>query len=97
MKKIKQGENYLNDLKRMMTMMQKKGVSSAITFKFSSRIQSESLAWDSGVYQAIMTHPERGEKIQYAEFNILMEKNNGVWKIKLDSDRPTTKEEFDKL
>lgn len=97
MKKIKRGENYLSDLNRMMTMMGKKGVSSAITFKFSSRIQSENLAWDRGVYQAIMTHPERGEKIQYAEFSVLLEKIDGQWKIKMDSDRPATKQAFDNL
>ncbi len=97
MKKIKQGEKYLSGLKRMMNMMEKKGVSSEIHFKFSSRIQSGNLAWDSGIYQSIMSHPERGEKTQYAKFNVLLEQIDGIWKIKMDNDRPSTKEEFNKL
>ncbi len=94
MNKVIPAEEYLNSIKRMMG---KKGVSSTITFKFRSRIQSDDQAWESGVYKAVMLHPEKGEKVQYADFNVLLQKVDGIWKIKLDHDRPSTQAAFDDL
>ena len=97
MNKVIPGERYFNSIKRMMGMMGKKGVSSTITFKFRSRIQSDDQAWESGVYKAVMLHPDKGEKVQYADFNVLLQKVDGIWKIKLDHDKPSTQVAFDDL
>ena len=97
MKKIETGSKYFNQLKRMMGMMKKKGVSSELDFRFSSRIQSDDYAMDKGIYRAEMDHPERGKMVNYAEFNVLLNKVNGNWKISFDQDIPSTEEAYNKL
>lgn len=97
MKIIQAGSEYLSELKRMMGSMKSKGVTSNLNFRFSSRIQSADLAMDKGIYRAEMYHPERGKMINYAEFNVLLKKIEGSWKIVFDQDIPSTESAYNQL
>jgi ketosteroid isomerase-like protein len=97
MKKIETGTDYFNQLKRMMGMMKEKGVTSKLDLRFSSRIQSADFAMEKGIYRATMNHPERGKTVNYAEFNVLLIKVNGSWKISFDQDIPSTEDAYNQL
>lgn len=91
---VGQGAPYLEQMEDRMDRMARAGMSSSLEFKFTSRLRSENTAWESGIYRVVMTHPERGEKVQYAEFNVLLKKMDGHWKISMDADRTSSEEAF---
>ena len=97
MNKIETGADYFNQLKRMMGMMKKKGVTSELDFRFSNRFQSAGFAMEKGIYRAEMNHPERGKMVSYAEFNVLLTKVDGNWKIYFDQDIPSTEDAYNQL
>lgn len=96
-KRIIEGDAYLGSMKRMIGMMNKKGVSSKLEFRFNSRIVDGDYAWESGIYRAEMHHPERGINVAYAEFDVVLQKQDGHWKIKVDRDTPSTEDAFNAI
>ena len=95
--KIEEGDVYLSKLQRLMSMMSKKGASSDIEFRFQSRVVDGNLAWERGVYKAVMSHPTRGLMTNYAEFSVVLIKTQGQWKILMDRDAPTNESAFEQL
>ena len=92
---LENGPKYLSNLKSMMQNMSTKGITSEIKLFFNSRLHRETHAWDSGVYKAVMNHPQKGKMTQYAEFSVLLKREDGKWKIALDSDKSITQQEFE--
>ena len=54
--------------------------------RFDKRIGSNTREWESGYYKSTVIQPGKEARVYYGKFFVLLEKENGVWKILLDAD-----------
>jgi ketosteroid isomerase-like protein len=70
----------------------------SIELRFLNRVASESQAYEVGVYKTTMTTPDGGSRHYYGKFQVVLRKENGTWKILVDSDtsegRTITEKDF---
>jgi ketosteroid isomerase-like protein len=53
---------------------------------FTERIAKGDLAFDVGIYKATTTSPDGKSNSYYGRFHVVLRKENGVWKILVDTD-----------
>ncbi len=56
-----------------------------IEFSFLSRAQKENWAYEIGIYK-LTRYEGSNERSFYGKFNVMLKKESGIWKIKIDSD-----------
>jgi len=54
--------------------------------RFDKRIGNENKAWESGYYKGTVLRPGKDNRVYFGRFFVLLEKEDGVWKILLDAD-----------
>ena len=62
-------------------------VKATIDFRFTQRIESLQLAHESGIYKLDIIDNIGKKTTLYGKFEVTLRKENGVWKILVDSDR----------
>ncbi|HAO46753.1 MAG TPA: hypothetical protein PLZ45_01495 [Ferruginibacter sp.] len=66
--------------------------------RFDKRISNGSRAWESGYYKGTVIPEGKEPRSYYGRFYVLLEKENGVWKILVDADtgKDATEENFNR-
>jgi ketosteroid isomerase-like protein len=57
-----------------------------LELRFTERINSTSSAVDVGVYKTSVTRPDGTSRSSYGRFHVVLRKENGIWKILVDTD-----------
>ena len=57
-----------------------------IELRFLERIADEKSAYEVGIFKVTITTPNESPRIFYGKFHVTMRKENGTWKILVDSD-----------
>ncbi len=78
-------DTYTTNYARMFERMKKEQTHSTITLRFSRRLSDSTRAFEEGYYK--MVYPYKGKfETGYGKFTVILTKENGQWKIMLDSD-----------
>jgi len=64
----------------------KRNGSSEFELRFDKRISNGSNAWESGFYKGTYTQEGKALRSWYGRFYVILEKENGAWKILVDAD-----------
>ncbi len=66
--------------------------------RFDKRISNGSKAWESGYYKGVVSREGSPPYTYYGRFFVVLEKENGVWKILVDADtdKGANEESFNK-
>lgn len=54
--------------------------------RFDKRISNGTMAWETGYYKGTVMQPEKEPRYYYGRFYVVLEKENGTWKILVDAD-----------
>ena len=54
--------------------------------RFDKRICNGTKAWESGFYKGTVLYPGKPSRVYYGRFFVVLEKEEGAWKIILDAD-----------
>jgi ketosteroid isomerase-like protein len=57
-----------------------------LELRFTERINNASTAVDVGVYKTTVTRPDGSSRSSYGRFHVILRKENGIWKILVDTD-----------
>lgn len=66
--------------------------------RFDKRISNGTMAWESGYYKGTVMQPGKEPRYYYGRFYVVLEKENGTWKILVDADtgKNANEENFNK-
>ena len=78
--------DYIEGNKNSFQKKRQQGNTSHLTLRFFERITSENKATERGIYRNIHNKNTPDERISYGQFFVLLQKEEGVWKILLDYD-----------
>lgn len=99
-KSIRIGEAYAQSQQRSAFRSKRNGAKRSIAFSFTERFASEDHAFEQGYYKVNWENPKHGKGISYGEFQVILKKVEGQWKILVDSDTShdgqLTEEDFKK-
>ncbi len=62
------------------------GIKVDLDLRFTERIASNDLAVEVGIYKTTYTTPEGTTSDHYGRFHVVLRKENGAWKILVDTD-----------
>lgn len=96
--KIESGEAYLKSLGKLFEQIKQMNIEIDIKFSIISSATSADKVYQTGYY-VFSTKSKEGKSFNpmgYAAFNVILTKENGTWKISLDTDKKAkiTYEEF---
>lgn len=65
--------------------------------RFDKRIANGNKAWETGYYKGTVMEPGKETRTYYGRFFVVLEKENGLWKIIVDADtgKGATRESFE--
>lgn len=91
-------EKYFPPNKRNDTVSSNTRVSRLFELRFDTRICNGNKAWETGYYKGTVTEAGKEKRIYYGRFFVVLEKEEGVWKIMVDADtaKEATAENFNK-
>jgi len=58
----------------------------SIALRFIERITSATQAYEVGIYKVTVKQPDQEARQYYGKFHVVLRKENGIWKILVDSD-----------
>ena len=64
----------------------KRNGSTTFELRFDKRISNGNNAWESGFYKGTFTQEGKAPRSWYGRFYVMLEKENGTWKILVDAD-----------
>lgn len=62
------------------------GTTRTLDLRFTERIANSRLAMEVGIYKTTVTHKTGKVESFYGRFHVVMRKENGIWKILVDTD-----------
>lgn len=76
--------------------IEKKKTGWIFELRFDKRISNGANAWESGYYKGTIKQEGKDSRSYYGRFFVVLEKENGTWKILVDADtgKEATKENF---
>jgi hypothetical protein len=76
----------------------KKGGNRIFVLRFDKRISNGTKAWESGFYKGTMMQEGKEPRSYYGRFYVVLEKEDGTWKILVDADthKEANEENFNK-
>jgi opacity protein-like surface antigen len=76
----------------------KRNGSTLFELRFDKRISNGSNAWESGFYKGTFSQEGKSPRSWYGRFYVMLEKENGTWKILVDADtgKEANEENFQK-
>ena len=85
-KKILNWEEYYNQQSEQMSRNKADGAKFSIELHFTERIANANQAIDVGIYKTTVTRKDGSVKSFYGRFHVVLRKENGIWKILVDTD-----------
>jgi ketosteroid isomerase-like protein len=85
-KQILTWSEYLEQQDKMNKRMAADGLSMTLDLHFTERIATSDRAIDVGIYKTTMTDKTGKSQSYYGRFHVVLRKENGVWKILVDTD-----------
>ena len=82
---IKDYEKYFPSVKPEAASEQKRP-ERLFELRFDKRISNGTMAWETGYYQGAVIQMGKEPRYYYGRFFVVLEKENGVWKILVDAD-----------
>lgn len=79
------GKEYKDKNLEVFNNWNAKRVDQKIEFSFISRVQKEGYAYEIGIYKLTRTNGTLSNSY-YGKFNVILRKENGIWRIMSDSD-----------
>jgi ketosteroid isomerase-like protein len=61
-------------------------IKAALELRFLNRVHSKDIAYETGILKIKMTDNNGKPAIIYSKFQVLLKKENGIWKIHFDTD-----------
>jgi hypothetical protein len=61
-------------------------VSRQFELRFDKRINNGNRAWESGIFKGFVSRPGKPNHTYYGRFYVVLEKEDGIWKIIVDAD-----------
>jgi hypothetical protein len=92
--------NLIQDFQKYFPAGSKKSNDSTIKFlfelRFDKRIANGTKAWETGYFKGTVLQTGKETRTYYGRFLVVLEKENGVWKIIVDADtrKDATEENF---
>jgi len=77
---------YGENIRQNMAAAQQRGMKRHIELRFTERFASADLAFEAGYYKAVSTFSADEQYTFFGRFNVVLRRDNGRWKILLDSD-----------
>lgn len=100
MNKINSGEAYLKEMGGFFQQIKQVNYQMQITFSIVSSATTENTVYQTGYYTIGLRKNDQTpfQNRGYSSFGVLLTKENGKWKISMDTDKKVslTQEEFDK-
>ena len=98
-KSIKIGPEYADSQQQSAARSKKRGSKRSISFSFTERFAREDIAFEAGYYKVEWAQGDKSGT-SYGEFQVILKKENGRWKLFVDSDTSyegqLTEEDFQK-
>jgi len=66
--------------------MTKNGTKYTFELRFTERVNNGTVAYEVGYFKNEMVNPKGEKRISYGQFHVTLRKENGVWKVLVDSD-----------
>ncbi|MFW6227617.1 MAG: YybH family protein [Bacteroidota bacterium] len=85
-KTIETYSEYISGLENWFAQNLKDNRQLNIEFRFFERINNNLTASERGIYKFSMRAPGTEEVVFYGKFHVILQKENGVWKIRMDYD-----------
>jgi hypothetical protein len=79
-------DKYFPVNKRNDTLSPAKGGTRQFELRFDKRICNGNKAWETGYYKGTVTEAGKEERSYYGRFMVVLEKEEGAWKIIVDAD-----------
>lgn len=80
-KEILPAKMYKEQVSNWFEKAKKEGYQQSISLRFEKRIVTGNKTFESGYYEIRITKPEGTRSDYYARFHMLLQKENGIWKI----------------
>lgn len=84
-KRVLNWEQYFEDVRRGNEHAVRSGYSLSLELRFTERIAQNNLAIEVGIYKTTYTTSE-GQHNSYGRFHAVLRKEDGIWKILVDTD-----------
>lgn len=81
--RVTRGSAYIERMRSFVGSLKERGGRN-IAFRFTERSHSNDTAYEAGIYRL-----SGGERVHYGDFQVLIEKQDGAWKLVFDRDEPT--------
>jgi ketosteroid isomerase-like protein len=88
--KILAGNAYRQDMERNTAGARQRGSRRQIELRFTERFAQGNHAFETGYYKVVTRYSETEQYEFYGKFHVVLRKENGRWKIMLDSDTSQT-------
>jgi hypothetical protein len=79
-------DRYTNEIRAGFMRARERGVRRSTTVRFLTRTQTNALARDTGIFRSEVTLPGGETRLTYTAFEMILRKENGVWKLLVDQD-----------
>lgn len=77
---------YFRQQEKGDTQGKKSGTDRQLELRFTERIANDDLAIEVGIYKTTSINPDGLARSFYGRFHVVLRKENGVWKILVDTD-----------
>lgn len=84
--KIRDFITYREDMTKGNLKWKQEPGSKKISFSFLNRFYNQDLGFEKGYYKVVYQNPDKDDHVVYGLFEVVLRKENGHWKILVDSD-----------
>jgi len=84
--KILKGQAYAQEVQNNSSAARERGARRSIDFRFTERFAQNNHAYEAGYYKVVSSYGEGEQYTFYGQFDVILRRENGRWKIMVDSD-----------
>jgi ketosteroid isomerase-like protein len=79
-------ERYAAEIRAGFQRARQRGLQRTSELRFLARAHSDTLAHESGIFRSTSIVPGGGQRVRYSQFEMVLRKENGRWKLLVDKD-----------
>jgi hypothetical protein len=79
-------DRYTSEIRAGFARARERGIRRTTTVRFLTRTQTNALARDTGIFRSEVTMPGGEARLTYTAFEMILRKENGLWKLLVDQD-----------
>jgi hypothetical protein len=79
-------DRYTSEIRAGFARARERGLRRMTTVRFLTRTQTNALARDTGIFRSELTLPGGERRLTYTAFEMILRKENGLWKLLVDQD-----------